>query len=138
MYSALGLFERAVQDLKEALENGSSWMHDDDLSKLEAELQLTQHWAREEKERFKNYYEILGMILPYDDETTIDSFPGISRFATSVQIKRAFHTISRQHHPDKGGRHETFLLIQEAYEVLKDDDRRRIYDRELDMQWLRD
>ena len=33
-----------------------------------------------------------------------------------------------QHHPDKGGDTEKFKRINKAYEVLKDEEKRKIYD----------
>jgi DnaJ-class molecular chaperone len=53
---------------------------------------------------------------------------GISREASSEEIKRAYRELARSKHPDKGGSAAEFQAIQEAHEVLSDDRRRRIYD----------
>jgi len=53
---------------------------------------------------------------------------GISRGASSDEIKKAYRALAREHHPDKGGNPETFKGIQEAHEVLSDDRRRQMYD----------
>ena len=53
---------------------------------------------------------------------------GIERNASPSDIKRAFHKLALQHHPDKGGNEETFKKMQQAYEVLSDDGKRRQYD----------
>jgi DnaJ family protein A protein 2 len=53
---------------------------------------------------------------------------GIERSASSSDVKRAFHKLALQHHPDKGGNEETFKKMQQAYEVLSDDGKRRHYD----------
>jgi len=62
---------------------------------------------------------------------------GIIRTATSDQIRSAFHRFAREHHPDnflgappeEGDRHtEIYQLGSEAYEVLLDPLRRKIYD----------
>lgn len=45
---------------------------------------------------------------------------GVSRSATSDEIKRAFHKLAHQHHPDKGGNAEKFKEISAAYASLKD------------------
>jgi DnaJ family protein A protein 2 len=53
---------------------------------------------------------------------------GIGRGASADEIKKAYRTLAREHHPDKGGDPELFKGIQEAHEVLSDDRRRQIYD----------
>lgn len=53
---------------------------------------------------------------------------GVSRSATSDEIKKAFRKLARQHHPDAGGDEAKFKEINEAYEVLSDDKKRQLYD----------
>ena len=53
---------------------------------------------------------------------------GVERSASPSDVKRAFHKLALQHHPDKGGNEETFKNMQQAYEVLSDDGKRRHYD----------
>ncbi len=61
----------------------------------------------------KDYYDILG----------------VSRNASEEEIKKAYRRLAHQHHPDKeGGDAEKFKEINEAYEVLKDKDKRAQYD----------
>jgi len=52
----------------------------------------------------------------------------INRNASDDEIKKAFRKLSLIHHPDKGGDPEKFKVINHAYEVLSDSDRRRVYD----------
>jgi curved DNA-binding protein CbpA len=52
----------------------------------------------------------------------------IERTADSVDIKRAFRTLSKTHHPDKGGDEEHFKKMQESYVVLMDTNTRYHYD----------
>jgi len=63
----------------------------------------------------KNYYKILG----------------VSRTASSEAIKRAYRSKAKSFHPDvytgKSSK-EQFQLINEAYQVLKDEKKRRLYD----------
>ena len=64
-----------------------------------------------------DYYEILG----------------ISRTATKEEIKRAYRKLAMKYHPDRnpGNKEaeEKFKEINEAYQVLIDDEKRAIYDR---------
>ena len=65
---------------------------------------------------FKDYYKILG----------------VPRTASQDDIKRNFRDLARRHHPDvaKGtpGSEEKFKDINEAYEVLRDPEKRKRYD----------
>jgi molecular chaperone DnaJ len=61
----------------------------------------------------RDYYEVLG----------------INKDASADEIKKAFRKAAVQHHPDKEGGDETkFKEINEAYEVLKDQQKRQRYD----------
>lgn len=61
----------------------------------------------------RDYYEVLG----------------ISKSASADEIKKAFRKLAVKHHPDKEGGDETkFKEANEAYEVLKDQQKRQRYD----------
>jgi molecular chaperone DnaJ len=61
----------------------------------------------------RDYYEVLG----------------VSKTASDDEIKKAFRKAAVQHHPDKEGGDETkFKEVNEAYEVLKDKQKRQRYD----------
>jgi molecular chaperone DnaJ len=65
----------------------------------------------------RDYYEVLG----------------VTRTCTEVELKSAFRKLAMQHHPDrnpgdKDCEHK-FKEINEAYDVLKDGDKRAAYDR---------
>lgn len=64
---------------------------------------------------FKDYYETLG----------------VSRGADAEAIKRAYRKQARKYHPDvskEKNAEEKFKSVQEAYEVLKDSEKRAAYD----------
>ncbi len=58
---------------------------------------------------------------------------GISRGATDEEIKRAYRKLARQHHPDRNPGDKQadarFKEIQEAYDLLGDQEKRARYDR---------
>ena len=54
---------------------------------------------------------------------------GLARTATADEIKKAYHKLSKQWHPDKNaGSSEMFLKIKEAYDILHDPRKRQVYD----------
>ena len=61
----------------------------------------------------RDYYEILG----------------VSRNASAEDIKKAYRKLAHQYHPDKNaGDDKKFKEINEAYQALSSDDKRRQYD----------
>ena len=57
---------------------------------------------------------------------------GVSRDATPEEIKKAFRRLAMKHHPDRNKKedaHDRFKAINEAYEILSNDERRARYDR---------
>ncbi len=70
---------------------------------------------------FKDYYAIMG----------------VSRNATQDEIKRSYRKLARKYHPDVSDdpqAEERFKEVGEAYEVLKDPEKRAAYD-QLGAQW---
>lgn len=53
---------------------------------------------------------------------------GLQQGADSQDIRKAYLRLSKTEHPDKGGSEERFKKIQEAYEILSDDQKRAFYD----------
>jgi molecular chaperone DnaJ len=53
---------------------------------------------------------------------------GVDKSASQADIKKAFRSAAKTHHPDKGGDAEEFKKINEAYEVLGDEQKRTQYD----------
>jgi len=64
----------------------------------------------------RDYYDVLG----------------VSRNASEEDVKKAFRTLAKKHHPDANpgdkGAEERFKEINEAYEVLSDSRKRKAYD----------
>ena len=60
---------------------------------------------------------------------------GLNPNASSLEIKRAFRELSKQFHPDKNNGdadyERKFKQLQNAYEVLRDEERRKDYDIEM-------
>lgn len=53
---------------------------------------------------------------------------GVNKHATSDELKKAYRKLAMQHHPDKGGDGKKFAQINEAYDTLKDPEKRSLYD----------
>ena len=65
--------------------------------------------------QYRDYYEILG----------------VTRGADADEVKRAYRKLARKFHPDvskEKNAEEKFKEVQEAYEVLRDADKRAAYD----------
>lgn len=54
---------------------------------------------------------------------------GVGKSASQDEIKRAFRKKAHELHPDKGGDAEQFKKVNEAYQVLSDEQKRAQYDR---------
>jgi len=53
---------------------------------------------------------------------------GVDKNASDKDIKRAYRKLAMKHHPDKGGDSKKFASITEAYDTLKDPQKRAAYD----------
>ena len=53
---------------------------------------------------------------------------GVKKNASPDEIKSAYKKLAMQHHPDRGGDHNVFSQINAAYDTLKDNEKRFMYD----------
>jgi len=60
----------------------------------------------------RDYYEVLG----------------VGKNASTDELKKAYRRLAVQNHPDRGGDEAKFREVSEAYEVLKDESKRKRYD----------
>ena len=61
----------------------------------------------------KDYYKILG----------------VEKTASVEDIKKAYRRLAHKHHPDKGGNEQTFKELNEAYQILSNNEKRSQYDK---------
>lgn len=53
---------------------------------------------------------------------------GVEKTADAKEIKKAYRKLAVKHHPDKGGDEHVFKEINAAYEILSDEEKRKVYD----------
>jgi len=65
----------------------------------------------------------------HEEKNSLYKLLGVSTDATQREISRAYRKLAQKAHPDRGGNEEKFKELQEAYEILSDESKRRSYDR---------
>jgi DnaJ-class molecular chaperone len=63
--------------------------------------------------------------------STLYAVLGVDRQAATLTIRQAYRGLARSHHPDAGGDLHQMMLINEAWHVLSDPERRTSYDAQL-------
>jgi molecular chaperone DnaJ len=54
---------------------------------------------------------------------------GVTRDASSDDIKKAYRKLAHKYHPDKGGDEKKFKEVNEAYQILSDSEKKAQYDK---------
>lgn len=103
------LFEEAIDLFRKVLEQ------DENSKEARNGLQQAERLLKRSKE--EDYYKVLQ----------------VSRSASSREIKKAYHRLAVEYHPDKNpddreGAEAKFKAVAAAYEVLSDEDKRAKYD----------
>ncbi|GAA5905195.1 hypothetical protein JCM8208_000310 [Rhodotorula glutinis] len=124
-YAQLGQLGLAFDDLEYAIEAAQEGAEKKALvgqlnevrtriaeEKVRKEREEEERRWRDKQAKRKDHYKILG----------------VDRYATDVELKKAYRSMSLKHHPDKGGSQEAFVQVTESYQILSDDRRRRMYD----------
>ncbi|XP_039129778.1 dnaJ protein ERDJ3A [Dioscorea cayenensis subsp. rotundata] len=76
---------------------------------------------------------VFASLISSGDAKTLDPYKvlGVDKNASQRDIQKAFHKLSLKYHPDKNkekSAQEKFAEINNAYEILSDDDKRKNYD----------
>jgi len=98
-------WDEAVRLFDRAFQNSGRNDHD-----IHARLQKAQRLLKQAKK--KDYYKVLG----------------VSRDADPRTIKKAYRKAAMSAHPDKGGSETKMASVNEAYEVLSNEELRQRYD----------
>uniref|UniRef100_A0A5F8GV01 DnaJ homolog subfamily C member 10 n=1 Tax=Monodelphis domestica TaxID=13616 RepID=A0A5F8GV01_MONDO len=90
-------------------------------------------YVRDRKRTFVCFLILVYLTALVYTDKDFYSLLGVSKEANSREIRQAFKKLALKLHPDKNpsnpNAHEEFLKINRAYEVLKDEDLRKKYDK---------
>ena len=98
-------YEEAVREFTAAFQKGGN-------QDRNIHAKLTKAQKRLKLQNTKDYYKVLG----------------VARDADARTIKKAYRTLARKNHPDKGGSQKKMAEINEAFGVLGNDELRQRYD----------
>lgn len=146
-HSRLGQHDKAVEEAEKLVEEDKTnidyqWALGDalqDAEKFEEALRVLQNAAEdlpegEMKQKAHKKIKEAQVALKQSKEKNYYKILGVSRTATSKEIKKAYRELALKWHPDKNTDNKEeaenmFTDIGEAYEVLSDDEMRAKYDR---------
>jgi DnaJ-class molecular chaperone len=76
-----------------------------------------------------------GWTAPQDQEKNAYVVLGVARTSSAFEIRAAFLALARKHHPDVTGDHAAFAAISVAYDHLKTEDQRALYEAHLNLKF---
>lgn len=96
-------------------------------------MEVLQNHQRPSRKLFLFAFIAVWLFLTVSSDEDYYKLLGISKEASTREIRQAFKKLALTMHPDKNPNdetaHEKFLKINRAYEVLKDEDLRKKYDK---------
>lgn len=96
-----------------------------------------QYFQQQQQQQQHQRHQAPPAAPNYDPKKDYYKILGVSPSATSKEIRKAYLNLTKKYHPDKikanhndkqESIHETMSQINEAYETLSDDDKRKEYD----------
>ena len=79
---------------------------------------------------FGDDFSSFGKPTPKKDANTTHYYEilGVPKTATQEEIRKAYRKLVKIKHPDKGGNEQEFQELQTAYDILSDENKRKVYD----------
>lgn len=109
-------WDDAVRDLHKAVEQSEQRGMDSQETRQGMAAKLQKAQRLQKQANTKDYYKVLG----------------VARDADAPTIKKAYRKLAKEHHPDKGGSAEKMAAINEAFDVLSDEEKRQQFDSGVD------
>lgn len=77
-----------------------------------------QAQIKRDKASSKNWNEEIVIALPEDEYSWALEVYGLENAVTKSEMKKLYNGAAKKHHPDVGGKHEDFIKIKEAYDII--------------------
>lgn len=80
------------------------------------EREMDEELNRMYEERRRNFWTFMASLLFFDSAPT-ESFEvlGLDKDATPDQVRKAYRELAIKYHPDRGGKQEDFVRVNDAY-----------------------
>jgi len=125
------------EDDKEALPKGRSKDEAEKIERMRASKPKKVLWTKSLQVctavTVAAFAILLGIVYSVR-ETTLAAYDpykilGLDSGASDLDIKKAYRSLSRTHHPDKGGDAEEFQKISKAYQALSDEEAKKNWEK---------